>query len=212
MEPTDASKLVGSNGSYVYTINNKTNDNKYSFTIKPSGSGTGTRYITLTADGFQSETHVVTQIARKTVVVFSSDFNSNNDPFTMWQNDIASKQIENQRLRVRVTRKGAETHTAQLARDCGTNSFINGKEYYMKFTISGNNTGNAADNKIYAYLQDNNSNYRVAVNFGAIEVTNQERTVTVTGLCDGTGNYLVIHVGHFVGDIYIDNFELGYYE
>lgn len=129
----------------------------------------------------------------------------------MWQNNIATQQIEGQRLRVQVTRRGEQTHTAQLAHDCGNNSFIDGKLYYIKFTISGNNIGNT-DDKIYAYLQDNNSNYRVAVDFGEIEVTNEEKTIYVEGLCNGTGNYLVIHVGHCVGNIYIDDFELGYYE
>ena len=212
LTPSD-NKLVASNERYVYNVTKNNNNTKYSFKVKPSESGAGICKVKLEAAYFETaEINNIQQTVAQPVKVFSSDFNTNNDPFTMWQNDIATKQIENQRLRVRVTRKGAETHTAQLARDCGTNSFIDGKEYYMKFTISGNNNGNAADNKIYAYLQDNNSNYRVAVDFGPIEVTNQERTVTVTGLCNGTGNFLVIHVGHFVGDIYIDNFELGYYQ
>ena len=111
-----------------------------------------------------------------------------------------------------VRTRGAEAHTEQLAYNFGSGYFVTGREYYLTFTISGTNRGNAADNKIYAYLQNNSDNYRRVVDFGPIEVPSQPTKITVSGVCTGTGDYLVMHFGHFVGEIFIDDFELGYYE
>ena len=159
-----------------------------------------------------SQVVTVQQTARTAVPVFTSDFSGNNNPFDLWNSNNASMSINNGKLRVQINSKGTNAYEPQLVHNCGDNSFVDGRVYYIKFTLSGTNNGNAADNLIYAKMQDNNSNYRVAVDFDPIEVTSEERTVIVEGECDGTGNYLVIHVGWFKGTINIDNFEFGYYQ
>ena len=160
-----------------------------------------------------SQVVTVEQTARTAVPIFSSNFsNTNNNPFNLWNADNASMSINNGELRIQVNRKGTNVYEPQLVRDCGSNSFVDGRVYYLKFKLYGTNNGNANDNLIYAKMQDNNSNYRVALEFDPIEVTNTERTVTLEGVCNGTGSHLVIHLGWFVGTVYIDDFEFGYYQ
>lgn len=209
--PADG-KLTGSNGNYVYNVT-KDNSNSYSFTVKPSETTAGSCKVTLNADYFIGEIINITQIVRTSRPFLEFDFNSgNNQPFTWWGTNNASVGINNQRLRVEVRTRGAEAHTEQLAYNFGSGYFVTEREYYLTFTISGTNRGNAADNKIYAYLQNNNDNYRRVVDFGPIEVPSQPTKITVSGVCTGTGDYLVMHFGYFVGEIFIDDFELGYYE
>lgn len=209
----DEKNLVESNGKYVYTVT-KNNNNTYSFKVKPSEPTAGRCAVTLEADYFISKTvDNIVQTVRTSRPFLEFDFNSgNNQPFTWWGTNNASVGINNQRLRVEVRTRGAEAHTEQLAYNFGSGYFVTGREYYLTFTISGTNRGNASDNKIYAYLQNNSDNYRRVVDFGPIEVPSQPTKITVSGVCTGTGDYLVMHFGHFVGEIFIDDFELGYYE
>ena len=171
-------------------------------------AGERTDKVTVSAYGYKTLESTIDQTSRISHVIFSSDFKT--DPFGMYNNNYATKSIQNQKLRVQVTSKGPDTYSAQLYYN-GSASTV-GRVYYLKFKIYGTNKGQAADNKIYAYLQQGSSPYTVAVNFGAIEVPNVETEVLIERECVGTGGQLVIHVGHFVGDIYIDDFELGYYE
>lgn len=171
-------------------------------------AGERTDKVTVSAYGYKTLESTIDQTSRISHVIFSSDFKT--DPFGMYNNNYATKSIQNQKLRVQVTSKGPETYSAQLYYN-GSASTV-GRVYYLKFKIYGTNKGQAADNKIYAYLQQGSPPYTVAVNFGAIEVPNVETEVLIERECVGTGGQLVIHVGHFVGDIYIDDFELGYYE
>lgn len=211
LDPAD-NKLNGSNGNYVYNVT-KDNSNSYNFTVKPSETTAGPCKVTLNADYFIGGIINITQIVRTSRPFLEFDFNSgNNQPFTWWGTNNASVGVNNQRLRVEVRTRGAEAHTEQLAYNFGSGYFVTGREYYLTFTISGTNKGNAADNKIYAYLQNNSDNYRRVVDFGPIEVPSQSTKITVSGVCTGTGDYLVMHFGHFVGEIFIDDFELGYYE
>ncbi|MBR5563670.1 MAG: hypothetical protein IKW11_05535 [Bacteroidales bacterium] len=209
--PAD-NKLNGSNGNYVYNVT-KDNSNSYNFTVKPSETTAGPCKVTLNADYFIGQIINITQIVRTSRPFLEFDFNSgNNQPFTWWGTNNASVGINNQRLRVEVRTRGAEAHTEQLAYNFGSGYFVTGREYYLTFTISGTNRGNDADNKIYAYLQNNSDNYKRVVDFGPIEVPSQPTKITVSGVCTGTGDYLVMHFGYFVGEIFIDDFELGYYE
>lgn len=202
LEPVD--------GNYTYTVT-KSGDHKINLRTTQAVDGECTAQLKA-AGMTDSQVVTVQQAARTAVPIFSSDFSNNNNPFDLWNANNASMSINNGRLRVQVNSKGTNVYEPQLVRNCGDNSFVDGRVYYLKFKLSGTNRGNAADNHIYAKMQDNNSNYRVALEFDPIEVTATERIVTLEGKCNGTGNYLVIHLGWFVGDIYIDDFEFGYYE
>ena len=97
---------------------------------------------------------------------------------------------DNQRLRVSVTGRGQETHTAQLYYN--GDAAIVGKVYYIKFKIYGDNRGVASDNKIYAYLQQNGGNYAKSVDFGPIEVPSSETEVIIEKELDTNVCYDVI--------------------
>lgn len=198
---------LNSDGTYTYTVSGT---GQQSIVLKTVNNSAGTCSVTLKADGYDDATKTIEQSARKSVIMFSSDFNSNNDPFGMYRGNIATKEIKDNRLIVHVTSKGQDTHTAQLYYNNVPSTV--GRTYYMKLKIYGVNNGNANDNKIYAYLQKSSGNYDKAVNFGAIVVPDNETEIIIEKECLVTGDQFVIHIGHYVGDIYIDDFELGYYE
>ena len=204
LEPVD--------GNYSYTVT-KSGDHKISLRTTQAVEGYNCT-AKLKADGMvDPQVATVEQTARTAVPIFRSDFsNTNNNPFNLWNANNASMSINNGELSIQVNSKGTNVYEPQLVRDCGNNSFVDGRVYYLKFKLSGTNRGNTNDNLIYAKMQDNNSNYRVALEFDPIEVTNTERIVTLEGECHGTGSHLVIHLGWFVGTVSIDDFEFGYYQ
>lgn len=75
----NGNKLTGSNGSYVYTINNKAADNKYTFNVKPSGTGAGERKVTLEASTYLFTTETITIQQRVSHALMAKNTNTKDN-------------------------------------------------------------------------------------------------------------------------------------
>lgn len=210
--PTENNKLVGSNGSYVYTINNKTNNNEYSFKVKPSGTDGGIRTVKLEADYFINEEISIEQKIKLTQVV-SFNFSNNSNGWNQWGNG-ASGSRSNGTYNVTTTSSSTDKDAAQIAYD-PSNEFVKGRKYVIKFDIKSTVSG-----KVYPYMQyAKNETYTPQGDFintstknNYVEVTNQTQTVTMEGICEGNCNRLIIAIGNIKGTITLDNFSISYYE
>ena len=179
LEPTDANKLVGSNGSYVYTINSKTNDNLYSFTVKPSGEGTGTRKITLAAAGFETQELTIAQIV---------DY------------DYALKMSNEQERN--------NNYNAQVCYTLGE-KLSSGTTYTFKCVIKASSALNKDNIEVFLQESNGGNTQQYGIKFKNDITTGwKENEFTITPERNNIFDMITFNIGKFEGDVYIDNVSL----
>ena len=214
--PTENNKLVGSNGSYVYTINNQTNNNEYSFKVKPTGPDAGIRTVKLEADYFINEAITITQ-TRKLTQVLSWNWNTGNTT-NFNRNGGDNSGVSNGAFYVTNNTKRTNDHEVQIYYDVPEgNRFVAGRTYRLVMKIRG--TASSPNNIVHPILQRTQNPWQWVVDFNELEVPTSNNTYTeivLEGVCtneaDNNARRFQFNVGHYVGTIYIDEITLSYYE
>ncbi len=133
--------------------------------------------------------------------VFTTDF-SDGVSLGGWGND-HTRTVENGVMIIN-NPKQANPWEAQV--NCETGYvYENGKEYFLKMRIKG-----SAEGSISAALQ-NPDNYAGCGDFEPINFTTDWKDVTVRTICNGdNAKRLLLNIGAFAGEIYIDDYTVYY--
>ena len=202
LEPAD-DKLTGSNGNCVYNVT-KSDNNSYSFTVRPTENTAGDCKVTLNAAGFIS--HTIDDIEQIVVpsetVLLETNFNNGQVTFNGWGNN-STRNVQNGQL-VIYNPSSVNQWEVQFAYDFGQ-AFVVGKTYKLTFRIRGAN-GNGT---LGAGLQNADDDYHSAGEFAPdINFTGTWQTVEVTCTCNyANAKRLIFSFGQYSGSIYIDDFK-----
>lgn len=131
-------------------------------------------------------------------VLFEEDFQGGGTSLMYWGNDSSADNVDG----TFVISNPSEVvdWQVQIAFDVAE-SFIPGHIYQLKFRIKGSSEGD-----IRPFLQNFNDGYVSVGDFSTISFDTQWKDVDVTAECIAEGGLRVIfNIGHFAGDIYLDD-------